>query len=403
MNTPRGASALATGTGLIAIITAMVSLGPLATDMYLPALPALTSDLNANVAQVQLTLSVFLFGFAFAQLLYGPLADRFGRRPVVIGGLLVFLVATAGCAQSESIEALIFWRLLQALGGSAGPVLGRAMVRDIYGPRDAGRVLSYVGAAMGLAPALAPIVGGYLIVLYGWQAPFVMLALYGLVMLLIVYTKLPETLAAELRQPFELLPTLRNYRRLLSDRVFVGHCATLACMYGALFAFISGSSFVIVDYFGVAQQHFGYYFTILVAGYIGGTFAGGKLSHRYTGHQLLRAGSWLALLAAALMVAISVIELYQLVLVMVSVALCSAAVGIIMPQAMAGGLAPYPQMAGTAASAMGFIQMITAGLAGVAVGHFHDGSPAPMLLVTAAMAVLAALGYRILVGDRALA
>ncbi len=394
-------SRLATGTGLVAVITAMVSLGPLATDMYLPALPALTGALNASVSDVQLTLSVFLFGFAIAQLFYGPLADRYGRKPVVLGGLLLFALATLGCALSESIEALIFWRLMQALGGSAGPVLGRTMIRDIYGPREAARVLSYVGAAMGLAPALAPVIGGYLIVLFSWQAPFYLLAFYAAVMLALVWRKVGETLAVEYRQPFNLAATLGNFATLCRDRVFLGYTAALAAIYGALFAFISGSSFVLVDYFGVLPQHFGYFFTIVVVGYVAGTFTGGKLSRRYSGHQLLSAGSALALIAAVAMVVIAGLELYQLSWVMAAMGLCSAAVGLIMPQAMAGGLAPYPQMAGTAASLMGFVQMVTAGLAGIAVGVFHDGSPAPMLLIIAAMAVLAALGYRILVGERA--
>lgn len=395
------AAALATGTGLVAIITAMVSLGPLATDMYLPALPALTEQFNSSVSEVQLTLSVFLLGFALAQLLYGPMADRFGRKPVMLAGLVLFVAATIACANSDSIAELIGWRLVQALGGAAGPVLGRAMIRDLYGPKDAARVLSYVGAAMGLAPAAGPIIGGYLIVEFGWPSTFYLLAAYALVIVLLLRYKVAETLAPALRQPFRLRPTLANFGQLLSHRVFIGYSLALAFIYAALFSFISGSSFVLVDYFGVAEQHFGYFFTAMVAGYVSGTFAVGRLGHRYSGHQLLTAGTALAVLSAVTLTAITLSGSYTVTTVITAVSFCTLTVGMIMPQAMAGGLAPFPHMAGTAASLMGFLQMAIAAAAGIAVGLLHDGTPGPTLLMTALMAVLAAMSYRFVVADNA--
>lgn len=401
MQSKKGAGVFSVGTGLVAIITAMVSLGPLATDMYLPALPALTREFDSSVSEVQLTLGLFLIGFALAQLLYGPMADRFGRKPVMLGGLALFVLATLGCASSESIATLIGWRLLQALGGAAGPVLGRAMIRDLYGPKDAARVLSYVGAAMGLAPAAGPIIGGYLIVEFGWPSTFYLLAVYALVVVALLQFRVGETLAAELRQPFKLRPTLKNFALLVSDRVFIGYSLALSGMYAALFAFISGSSFVIVDYFGVAQQHFGYFFTAMVVGYVTGTFSVGKLGHRYSGHQLLTTGALLAVISATLLALIVVIDHYDIYVVIAAVSFCSLTVGMIMPQAMAGGLAPFPHMAGTAASLMGFLQMSIAAAAGIAVGLLHDGTPAPTLLITALMAVLAAMSYRFLVADNA--
>lgn len=395
------AAALATGTGLVAIITGMVSLGPLATDMYLPALPALTEQFNSSVSEVQLTLSVFLLGFALAQLLYGPMADRFGRKPVMLAGLALFVAATIACANSDSIVELIGWRLVQALGGAAGPVLGRAMIRDLYGPKDAARVLSYVGAAMGLAPAAGPIIGGYLIVEFGWPSTFYLLAAYALVVVLLLRYKVAETLPPALRQSFRLRPTLANFGQLLSHRVFIGYSLALAFMYAALFSFISGSSFVLVDYFGVAEQHFGYFFSAMVAGYVSGTFAVGRLGHRYSGHQLLTAGTALAVLSAVILTAITLSSSYTVTTVIAAVSFCTLTVGMIMPQAMAGGLAPFPHMAGTAASLMGFLQMAIAAAAGIAVGLLHDGTPGPTLLMTALMAVLAAMSYRFLVADNA--
>lgn len=390
---------LASGTGLVAIITSMVSLGPLATDMYLPALPALTDELSSSVREVQLTLSVFLVGFALAQLIYGPMADRFGRKPVMLAGLSLFVFATLGCATSDTIAELISWRLAQALGGAAGPVLGRSMVRDLYGPKDAARVLSYVGAAMGLAPAIGPVIGGYLIVEFGWPSTFYLLALYGLLVIGLLHFKVGETLAKEQRQPFRLRPMLANFSRLVSNRVFVGYSLALSGAYAALFAFMSGSSFVVVDYFQVAPEHFGYFFTAIVIGYVCGTFSVGRLGYRFSGHQLLTAGTLLAVASALVLVAIVVVGRYNLYGVIAAVSFCSLTVGMVMPQAMAGGLAPFAHMAGTAASLMGFLQMGIAAIAGIAVGYFHNGTPAPTLLITALMALVAAISYRYLVGE----
>lgn len=390
---------LASGTGLVAIITSMVSLGPLATDMYLPALPALTDELDSSVREVQLTLSVFLVGFALAQLIYGPMADRFGRKPVMLAGLSLFVLATLGCATSDTIAELISWRLAQALGGAAGPVLGRTMVRDLYGPQDAARVLSYVGAAMGLAPAIGPVIGGYLIVEFGWPSTFYLLALYGLLVIGLLQFKVGETLAKEHRQPFRLRPMLANFSRLVSNRVFVGYSLALSGAYAALFAFISGSSFVVVDYFQVAPEHFGYFFTAIVIGYVCGTFSVGRLGYRFSGHQLLTAGTLLAVVSAIVLVAIVVVGRYNLYGVIAAISFASLTVGMVMPQAMAGGLAPFAHMAGTAASLMGFMQMGIAAMAGIAVGYFHDGTPAPTLLVTASMALATAISYRVLVGN----
>jgi DHA1 family bicyclomycin/chloramphenicol resistance-like MFS transporter len=171
---------MAQGPLLTALIAALVALGPLSTDMYLPAFPAMVRYFDSGVAQVQLTLSVFLFGFAAAQLLYGPLSDRLGRKPVLLAGLAVFVMSSMAVALADSVAAVTALRLLQALGAAAGPVLGRAMVRNLYHPRDAARVLSYIGTAMAVAPALAPILGGYLNVWLDWRAIFLFLAGYGL-------------------------------------------------------------------------------------------------------------------------------------------------------------------------------------------------------------------------------
>lgn len=382
---------------VVALIAALVALGPLSTDMYLPALPTMVTFFETNTDQIQLTLSSFLAGFAISQLVYGPLADRFGRKPAIVGGMLLFTLASIGCVYAQSVESLILWRFLQALGGCAGPVLGRAMIRDIYGPQDAARILSFIATAMALAPAVAPLLGGYLVIWFEWQSIFLVLAGYGALMSLFFIFKVPESLSDEHRQSFRLLPMLKNYSILLRHRRYMGYVLSCSFVYSGLFAFISGSSFVVVGYFQVPEQYFGYFFAIAVAGYMLGSFVAGRLSRRFQVNTLLMCGAVVALLAGVFMAVVVILQWYQIIPVIAPMFFYMVGVGLVMPQAMAGALAPFASMAGTASALMGFLQMSIAALTGVGVGHLHDGTPGVMLSAISAMGLLTLLSYYLLV------
>lgn len=359
-------------------IAALVALGPLSTDMYLPALPTLAREFDTDSGSVQLTLSLFLGGFAIAQLIYGPLSDRYGRKPVLLGGLGLFLISSIACALATRIESLILFRFLQALGGSAGPVLGRAMVRDIHGPKEAGRVLSHIGSAMALGPAIAPIVGGYLLVWLGWASIFWFLALFSLFAIWLLSFRIAESAPKHYRHPRSLGRILRDFGLLLQDRNYLGY--TLACSFSfaGLFVFLSVSSFVIIDYFGYPPERFGLWFLMVVSGYLTGTLGGGRLS-RVLGHRKLVAiGSLICLVSGIVMAAVGFNEPTHALYLMLPMLGFMIGVGIVMPQSMAGALADYPQIAGSASGLMGFIQMTLAGGIGVIAGQLHDGTPAVM-------------------------
>src|SRR5690554_5754410 len=230
------------------LLAAAVALAPMAVDMYLPALPQIGADFHAGTDQVQLTLSVYLAGFAIAQLICGPLADRFGRKPIMIGGFLLFTVASIGCAMANNIETLQLFRFLQALGGSAGPVLGRAIIRDIYTPREAAKILALLASIMALAPAVAPTLGGIMVAGFGWHSIFIVLGGYALIMAVVVAFGIPEPMRPEYRQPLKLCSLLRNYRAIGTDISFLGYTLTNALLFSGLFAFLSGSSFVLIDF-----------------------------------------------------------------------------------------------------------------------------------------------------------
>ncbi|CAG0960420.1 partial Bicyclomycin resistance protein, partial [Burkholderiales bacterium] len=264
--------------GLALLLTTLVALGPLSTDLYLPALPALTRDFSTDVARVQLTLSVFLAGFALAQLAYGPLSDRFGRRPILLAGLVIYLGASVACMFAPSIEALIAARFVQALGACAGPVLGRAVVRDVYGPSQAARVLAYISGAMAIAPMLGPVLGGWLTVWFGWRANFAALALFSALQCVATALLLGESNAHKDPEATRLTRMTQNFSGLLSAREYRGYLLCFSFAYAGLFAFISGSSFVLINLHGLSPQWYGASFGFVVAGYIAGTLISGRFS-----------------------------------------------------------------------------------------------------------------------------
>ena len=382
---------------LLPLLAALVALGPLSTDMYLAALPTLSHYFDAGVDQVQLTLSLYLVGFACAQLLYGPLSDRFGRKPILLTGLGIFTIASLGCAWANSIEALIGLRFLQAVGGSAGPVLGRAIVRDLFSREDAARMLAYIGSAMALAPALAPIIGGYLLIGFGWQAIFIVLAVYGVLGALAYSSYLGESLPKRDLDALHPLQMLRNYASLLHSPSYLGYMLTCSFMYAGLFAFISGSSFVFIQHFAYSEQHFGYFFSLAVIGYITGTFISGRYSKIIGLEQLLVRGAYVALVAGLSMAALYWLGVDYAAAIIIPMMVYMAGTGMSMPLTMAGAIGPYPHMAGSASALFGFVQMTLAALAGMLVGQLHDGSPRAMTSMIGLAGLGAWLAHRYLV------
>lgn len=371
-----------------AIIAGLVALGPLATDMYLPAFPQLMRDFGTSMDRVQQTLSIFLIGFAVAQLIYGPLADRYGRKPVLLGGLLLFFFSSIGAAQTDSISSLNLLRLLQALGGSAGPVLGRAMIRDIHGPTESARLLSYIGTAMAVAPAVAPILGGYMTSWLGWSSIFLFLAFYAAIGVGLLVLRVPETLLLPSNHIVTPRRLLHNYGQLLRHRSWRWYTLCCSFVFAGLFSFLSGSPFVIIDFFGYREQSYGLFFTLIVIGFMAGTLIAGRLVRQVGIDRLLGAGSLIAALGGGIMALLALYPVHSVWAVILPHIIYMVGCGIVMPQAMAGAMAPFPEMAGTSSALLGFIQMTLAALVGVLVGHSHDGTPFSMSLTIGLMGLL---------------
>lgn len=380
-----------------ALLTALVAFGPISTDMYLPSLPALVVAFDTDVPTVQLTLSAFLVAFAVAMLVYGPLSDRFGRRPVLIGAVTVYVLASAACALAPSIEWLIGARILQAVGCCAGPVLGRAVVRDVYGRERAASVLSYMGSAMALAPAIGPIVGGWLQVAFGWQATFWVLTAFSGLALIGVLLMLDETNAHRNPGATSARGLIANYTTLLQHRVYVGYVATVSASYSVIFCFISGSSFVLIEVVGLSPDLYGYSFATIVLGYMIGTLISGRYGRRIGAERLILAGGMLTTLAGGAMAAFAWAGQVTVASIVVPQMVAMVGVGLVFPNGQAGAIGPFPTMAGAASSLVGFCQMGIAAAVGLAIGHAFDGTARPMATGVAVAGVLTLVSFWLIV------
>jgi MFS transporter, DHA1 family, multidrug resistance protein len=375
-------------TALLALITA---LGPVSTDMYLPSLPDIGRLLSASAAEVQLTLSAYLVGFAVGQILYGPFSDRHGRKPVLLIALGLFSIGNLACALAPSIEMLIAARAVQALGGSGAIVVARAIVRDLYSGPRAGRELSLMGAIMAFAPIIAPLVGGVLQTAFGWRANFIVALGVGLMAAMIVWRSLPETLRRRASEPVSLLAVLRVYRGLTGNLGFLAHLGILASSFAGLFAWISGSPFVLQDLYHLSPFDFGVVFAICSVGYLIGTLIAATVVRRIGIDRTIGLGS-LALAAGGLaMGAMLALGSPSVVAIVVPTTIYLVGLGLTLPQAMAGALTPFPDRAGAASSLLGFVQQTSAALLGAVVGHLLGQSAWPIAAPMAAMGSMALL------------
>lgn len=377
---------------LPALLTAMVALGPLSTDLYLPALPSIAVALTADQGKVQLTLSVFLAGFALGQLAYGPLSDRFGRRGPLVAGLALYVLGSVACMLATTIEMLILARFLQALGACAGPVLARAVVRDVYGRDRTAAILAYMAAAMAIAPTIGPAIGGAIEIAFGWRATFALLLVYGALGLAGIIALLPETSPGPSGQRYfgAILVLLRH-------RPYLGYMLATTFAFSGIFAFISASSFVLIETLGLTPDRYGLAFGFVVLGYIAGTMTTGRFGQRIGNLRMLKAGIGFCLLGGASMLVFALAQPPTVAAVLLPMLVYLVGAGLVLPNAMAGAIGPFPTLAGAASALMGFVQMTVAALVGAAVGQFEQTSAVVMAAAIAGMALLLAISVGTLV------
>ena len=372
---------------LLALLAAMVALGPLSVDMYIPAMPNMMVALDTTISSMHLTMSAYLTGFAVFHLVCGPLADRYGRKPILLLGTAVFVIGCLGCAVSTTIDQLLLFRLLQGIGACVGPTLARTVTRDVFGPTRAARALSLIAMLMALAPAVAPMLGGLMLLVLPWNSIFVFLAVYGAVMVVLIQRLLAESLPQ--RQSLHPLVIARNYRELVMDPFYLSVTVASGLVYAGLIAYLSSSSFVYIEMLGVPVEYFGLVFLTAVAGYMTGSGISARLAGRFDSEQVMLLGSALALFACVLILSAAYIWPRSVLALMLPMMFYSTGLGLVLPHAMAIALRPFPHIAGTASALLGFVQMSLSAVASALTGVFLKDSPMPMLWAMLVICLLA--------------
>ena len=385
-------------TALLALLTA---LGPLAVDMYLPSFPDIGRLLAASPATVQLTLSLYMVAYAIGQVVYGPLSDRYGRLPVMRFALAVYCLASLACALAPSIEMLLSARAVQALGSSGAIVLARAIVRDLYSGARAGRELSLMGAIMALAPVFAPMIGGVLQSAFGWRSHFILQIAFGLVAAFFVWTRLPETLRSRAPGPFSLRAILAGYAEIMRNRAVLAYVGMLSVSFAGVFAWISGSSFVLQEIYGLSALAFGLAFAAASGGYLAGTALATRIVTRIGLDSTIGIGA-VALAIGGLGAAAAVpLGSASPIALTAAMAIYAAGMGLVQPQSVAGAMMPFPERAGTASSLLGVSQMLCAAATGVIVGELLGTSAWPVAVPLALTGCVTLLLWAVSRGVRA--
>jgi DHA1 family bicyclomycin/chloramphenicol resistance-like MFS transporter len=383
-------SAAASRRGVTLLLGLLATMGPLSTDMYLPAFPAVAHSFGVDVSAVQLTLAAYLAGLAVGQLVYGPLADRVGRRPPLLAGLALYVAAALACAAAPGPWSLAAARFAQALGGCAGMVVSRAVVRDLYEVGDASRIYSTLILIMGIAPILAPLAGGQVLAAAGWRAIFLALALAGGLLLLLVWRRLPESLAPEARRRHGIAGVAEAFRSTLASGRFVRLSLAGGAIQAAMFAYIAASPMVFIQVHGVSPQRFGLFFGANAAGLVAASQANRWLSRRFGVWATLRAGVALAVAAYGTL-ALGVWLGAGLWVVAPALFVGVSCYGLVLPNTTAAAMGIFGSHAGSASSVLGVLQSACGALAAVAVSALADGTARPLAQVSLASAVLGAI------------
>lgn len=352
--------------------------------MYLPALPRMGQALAASPSEIQMTLATFFLGLAVGQAIYGPVTDRFGRKPPLYFSLTMFAVASVGCALAASVDWLVWLRLLQALGAAAGMVVARAMVRDLFPPQEVAQVFSSLMLVIGLAPILAPMIGSQILLVADWRTIFWALAGFGLLCLLLVSFRLRESHVPAPGAKLRLWPSLVGYGRLLSDRTYMGYALCGGLSLAGMFGYIAGSPYVIIELYGLSSTDYGWIFGANAIGLIGASQVNRLALRRLSSDRVLTYVTVVLALAALALATVAATGFGGLPALLATLFLYTSSVGMILPNSSALAMLPHGRTAGTASALLGSMQFALGAAAALGVGAMEDGTALPMGLTIGA-------------------
>lgn len=377
---------------LILILGGITTIGPFSIDMYLPAFAAMAKSFDAPESLIQLSLTSYFVGVALSQLLYGPIVDRFGRKIPLFGGLIIFLLASIACYFAKDPYDLIFFRFFQAVGACAGMTIPRTIIRDIFSPQESARMFSHLILVMGVAPIIAPVVGGFLVLHFSWKAIFGFLIIFGILALISAYFFLPETKGSN--KDDKISHALKKYSGILNDKNFVIHALSGGLVMAAMFSYITGSPFIYTEFFKILPQEYGMIFGVNAFGFILASQINAQLLKRFSVETVLEKILFVPAILGIILVGISFNNPNFWIFTIVLFFLL-ASVGMILPGATAMALANQSKHTGSASAMLGTIQFTIAAFTSFAVGKFNDGSALPMALIIAACGILALVIFQL--------
>lgn len=377
---------------LILILGSLAALGPLSIDMYLPAFPDMSRSFDASASLIQLSLTACMLGMALGQLIVGPLSDVRGRKRPLMVALLAYLLASLACAMAPTIEVLIALRFIQGAAGASGIVISRAIVRDLFDGPELTRFFAALSLVNGTAPILAPVIGGQLLRFGDWHFVFYLLAILSTMMLLAVALRLPETLPLDRRVEGNLTTTLKTFGRLLTDRVFIGYAFAQAFVMGAMFAYISGSPFVLQNIYGASPQQFSFLFGLNGIGIILAAQIAGRLAGRVDSERLMRI-SLTIVASASILLFLALTLTNQLIFVMIPLFFVVSSVGLISTLGFTLAMQNYGTTAGSASALLGLLPMLVGSLVSPLVGIMGEQSAVPMGIIIMTLDCLALILY----------
>lgn len=382
----------------VLLLGALTAMDPLSIDMYLPAFPDIQKALGTTFSNIELSVSAFFVGMAFGQLIYGPLADRFGRRPPLIVGMSVYFFATIGCMLAPNIELFILLRLLQALGGCAGMVITRAVVRDLFDKKKVADFLSSMSLVMGLAPILAPSIGGFINHNLGWRSIFGLLAIANAICLIFIFVYLPET-NHKRTEKIRISSTLKSYWNLLKNKSFIGYLIPDAAVRAGMFAYIAGSPFVFIELFHIPKENYGWFFGLNGIGLMVAAQINRRLLRRFEPENILNWSVRFGAVAAVFVFAGPFISLSPAV-TLIPLFLFLVSLNFIAPNSLAGALSSQGHQAGVASALYGCLQWGLASTSSFFVSYFHNGTAQPMTGVILACGLISLVSFQFLTKDR---
>ncbi|MGJ0624091.1 Bcr/CflA family multidrug efflux MFS transporter [Xenorhabdus bovienii] len=376
--------------GLVLILGLLSMLMPLAIDMYLPSMPTIATNFGVDAGRVQMTLSSYILGFAIGQMVYGPMSDSLGRKPVIVGGVIVFAIASAACALSQDIDTFISMRFLHGFSAAAASVVINALMRDMFTKDEFSRSMSFVTLVMIIAPLLAPMLGGLMMVWFNWHAIFWSISIAGVITAFLVAFFIRETLPKERRQRFNLKTIFNQFAMLFRQRQVLFYILASGFSFAGMFSFLSAGAFVYIDLNGVSAQHFGYYFGLNIIFLFIMTMINSQCVRKYGASKMLHFGVFVQFVMGLWLLFSTVLDLGFISLVL-GVAIYISGISMITSNAMAVVLDDYPHMAGTVASLAGTIRFSIAALAGTILSSVSAKSAWPMVGSMALCVILAML------------